>query len=89
MSNIGRAQACDWKTSRVACVLSATPCKLMVKLVGSLAVCERMKENSAAGTQRVTLLSSNTLFVFLQTDSRSANTAEQRHVGYAEYTSTS
>lgn len=42
------------------------PCRLMVKLVGCVAVCERMNENSAAGTHRVTLLSSTTLLVFLQ-----------------------
>ena len=43
------------------------PCRLMVKLVGCSAVCERMKENSAAGTQSVTLLRYTTLLMDLHT----------------------
>lgn len=56
-----RSHASRCRRALLLLLCMSAPCRLMVKLVGCSPVCERMKENSAAGTNRVALLSTTTL----------------------------
>jgi len=78
---------CVCQPSRHWCL----PCRLMVNVAGCSPVCERMNENSAAGTHRVTLLSSTVFLLVLHssTDTTGRREGEAMCAGACAELSTS